>query len=303
MEFFYNYARFIFPVTGTISMVTLVYGFSQWTAQFSISKITKTVFVNIREKSEAYAEKTKTVAKAEELGVKLTAGNYLVIVLVSILSGLIAAFVFRSIYLIIIGFLIGYMLPENIIEIAKTKKQKEYLISSIPSVERIATQSMHTPDITRALIDALPDMKEPFKSEIKTVLKDVNSGKATLEEALNAMVLRTKSRHLKKVANSIKFADTIGGEGAKLLQRDANLLYQDKIIYEKAEARLKSTKSQSYTASLVQLVPFGVLRVGMVEMYDYIMSMWLGKLVLFIVMLKILLDFYITSKKARSLMN
>lgn len=293
----------ILATTGGLTVMLLIVGIYSFFNEIEIVKESKVFFNTLKSTSEIYAQNNKTVLKAEQLGVNLSASNYVFIILMSILSGIVFAITFKSAYLIIIGAMVGYMLPENIIEHAKTKKQKDILMSSIPSVEMIAIESMSTPNLTQAIIQALPNMQEPFRSEMEQVVRETNSGKYNFYQALDRMVYRTKSKHLRKVASSIKFADAIGGDGTKILQKDANLLYKDKLIYEKAETRLKNTKKQSYLSSVLQLLPFGVFYISLPDIYVYIMNIWVGHLVLFLVLVKILLDFYITAKKTRSLLQ
>jgi len=293
----------ILATTGSLAVILLISGIYSFFNEIELVKGTKVFFNTLKKTSESYAQNNKTVLKAEQMGVNLTASNYVFIILMSIITGIVFAVIFKSAYLIIIGVMVGYMLPENIIEHAKTKKQRNILMSSIPSVEMIAIESMSTPNLTQAIIQALPNMQEPFKSEMEEVIRETNSGKYNFHQALDRMVYRTKSKHLRKVASSIKFADAIGGDGTKILQKDANLLYKDKMIYEKAEARLKSTKKQSYMSSVLQLMPFGVFYLSLPDIYEFVMNMWVGHLVLFIVLVKIILDFYITAKKTRSLLH
>lgn len=293
----------VLAVTAGVTVMLLIVGIYSFFNEIEVVKETKVFFNTLKNTSESYAQNNKTVLKAEQMGVNLSASNYVFIIAMSILTGAVFAIVFKSAYLIIIGAMVGYMLPENIIEHAKTKKQKDILMSSIPSVEMIAIESMSTPNLTQAIIQAIPNMHEPFKSEIEQVIRETNSGKYNFHQALDRMVYRTKSKHLRKVASSIKFADSIGGDGTKILQKDANLLYKDKMIYEKAETRLKNTKKQSYLSSVLQLLPFVVFYISLPDIYEYVMNIWIGHLVLFLVLVKIILDFYITAKKTRSLLH
>lgn len=297
----------IYASTGALSVIALFWGLINLISKnkVNVSKDTRLFLQGLKDTTEKYASSNKTVLKAEELGVRLTGANYVFIVSTAILAGIICAAVFKNWYFIIIGIIIGYMIPENLIELAKAKKQKEYLFSSISSVEMIAIENMGAPNIITSMIRALPHMKEPFKGEMAEVIRSVNSGKYTLSEALDQMVVRTKSKHLKKVANSMKFADSIGGQGTKILQQDANLLYQDKLIFEKAEARLKKERSESIKMSILQLAPFLIMRISLTDLYQYIMdvnilpNIKLGPLVLFLVLLKIIFDLRYVIKKSR----
>ena len=205
--------------------------------------------------------------------------------------------------MVVIGILIGYMLPERIIDVARINKQKAYLETAIPGVEMIAINNMHISNIVKASIMALKNMKDPFKSEMQQVIFEVNSGKSTLAQALDNMVLRTKSKHLKRVAASLKFADNIGGKGWKMLQTDANLLSKDKDRYEKREKRQKKKRRDSYIMSILQLLPLLVIKISISEVYDNVMKTSFGQAVLFLVLIKIIFDFYLINKKSMSLMQ
>jgi len=288
---------------GTLSILVMIFGIYSLKVEWSMKRTASSFFNNLKSETEKLAMKNKTVLKAEELGVRLTSSDYVAIVSISIVFGIIMAFVFKSILLVIIGVLLGYMLPERIIDIARINKQKAYLETAIPGVEMIAINNMHTPNIVRACVMSLNSMKDPFKSEMQQVIFEVNSGKSTLAQALDNMVMRTKSKHLKKVATSIKFADNIGGKGWKMLQTDANLLSKDKDRYEKREKRQKKKRKDSYIMSLLQLLPLVVVKISLPETYENVMHAKFGQVVLFLVMVKIIFDFYLINKKTMSLMQ
>ncbi len=293
---------YLFSALGSVSIIALIIGIYSSIVEWSFKKSVNTLFKNLKEESERLAEKNKTVLRAEELGVRLTAPDYVAIVSISLLFGLIIAFAFKSIFLVIIGALIGFMLPERFLDMARVNKQKAYLETAIPGTEIIAINNMHYPNMIKAISVSLNSMKDPFKSEMQQIVFEVNSGRYNLSESLDNMVNRTKSIYLKKVAASIKFADSIGGNGWKMLQTDANLLNKDKEIYEKAEKRLKSTRMNSYVSSVLQIAPIFVIKFSMPETYDFIMSTLFGQVVLFLTLIKIIIDFYLISKKTISVM-
>lgn len=288
---------------GTFSVLTMIIGIYSLKAEWSFKKTASYLFSNLKNESEKLAMKNKSVIKAEELGVRLSATDYVTIVSISIVFGIIMAIVFKSVLLVIIGILIGYMLPERIIDVARFNKQKAYLESAIPGVEMIAINNMHISNIVKASIMALRNMKDPFKSEMQQVIFEVNSGKSTLAQALDNMVMRTKSKHLKRVASSLKFADNIGGKGWKMLQTDANLLSKDKERYEKRERRQKKKRKDSYIMSIFQILPIIVIKISLPEMYENVMNTNYGQVVLFLLMVKIIFDFYLINKKTMSLMQ
>lgn len=297
----FSYLIFL-PYLGSCSILLFIFGIYNITGNFTaIKDSSKIIIENVKDVSESYAKKSKTVIKAEELGVKLTASNYIAIFSISLLVGIVVSIMFKNIFIVIIGFILGYMIPETLIENIKIKRQKQLLNSSIPSVEIIAIENMQTNNITKAIIDALPKMKEPFKSEMEDVIRDVNSGKFTLDEALDIMVIRTRSKHLRKVANSLKYADKIGGNGVEMLQNDANLLHKDKARLERAEIRLKKSKRNSYIGSLILLLPFVFIRFSLPDIYYTVMNIWLGQIMFFIVLLRILFSFHFISKKGKSI--
>lgn len=298
----YDNFIYFFPVLGTASIITLMIGIYSLSVEWSMKKTAKYIFKSIKDESEKLAQNNKAVLKAEGMGVRLTASDYVTIVCISIIFGILVSIIFKSIFLVIIGLLIGYMLPERLIDIAKANKQKAYLETAIPGTEMIAINNMHTPNMVKAIIMSLDNMQDPFKSEMQQVVFEVNSGKSTLSDALDNMVTRTKSRYLKKVAASIKFADSIGGNGWKMLQADANLLNKDKEIYEKAEKRLKSSRFNSFVSSLLQLAPIFIVRISLPETYDFVMSTLFGQALIFLVLIKIIFDFYLINKKTMSVM-
>lgn len=303
IELFLKYNTiYLLSGLGSVSIITLLIGIYSSIADWSIRKSLSGLFSKIKNESERLAEKNKSVLKAEELGIRLTAQDYVAVVAISILFGVIIAFVFKSIFLVVIGILIGYMLPERLIDMARVNKQKAYLETAIPGTEMIAINNMHYPNMIKAISVSLDNMQDPFKSEMQQIVFEVNSGKYNLTEALDNMVYRTKSAYIKKVAASIKFADSIGGNGWKMLQTDANLLTKDKEIYEKAEKRLKTTRINSYISSLLQLTPIFVIKFSLPDTYDFVMASLIGQVILFFTLIKIIIDFYLISKKTVSIL-
>ena len=159
--------------------------------------------------------------------------------------------------LIIIGLIflpIGFVIPDLIIGVKRTKRIKK-INSQLPEALNIISNGLRAGfSFTQAIGIVTNEISGPISEEFKKVLRDNALGK-TLEEALNNMSERTSDEDLDMVITALIIQRQVGGNLAEILDTISETIRERVRI--KSEIRTLTAQGR-ISGIIVSLLPFAL---------------------------------------------
>ena len=123
------------------------------------------------------------------------------------------------------------------------------------------------------------DMDDPISGEFALVIKEMSMG-ASMEEALDKLNTRIKSKHLALMVSAVLVQRQTGGNLSQILENISNTIKERM----KLQQELKSaTASGKMSGSVVGMMPIAILIMFFIVNKDFVMPLFtenLGRIVL-----------------------
>jgi tight adherence protein B len=219
---------------------------------------------------------TKTMALIERADLPLRAGEWWVLRLVSIVVGVAIGFVlFRggpgmTLFALVVGAMLGYVLPALILRFMAKRRCKKFE-AQLPDVLTLVASSLSTGfSLLQALDAVAKDAAEPAAKEFSRALAETRIG-ADISDSLERMAERMDSTNMRWASMAIQIQRQVGGNLAETLRTTAKTLRGREELHRmvrtlSAEGRL----SAMILIALPFFVFFWMLKVN----YDYVSLLW-----------------------------
>lgn len=207
-------------------------------------------------KDKKYKEKDLALASAglsdwdsSEWTVLTYAVSFLSAFLASIIAILTDTALYAKLQIIVIGYIIGYLIP-NIWLKSRIKKRKEEIVNTLPDVIDLIMVSVEAGlGFDSALLRVVEKQRGVLADELNIVLKEINMGKPR-REALKDMSKKNNVEDLSNVIASVVQADQLGISMGGVLRN------QSKQLREKRKQRAKEQAQKTPVKIMMPLVFF-----------------------------------------------
>jgi tight adherence protein B len=200
------------------------------------------------------------VVTLDKMFIKITHGNFLLILIASIiLSGLAGFYVSIRYgvlnYIITISFIfIGWNIPRFYINYLYGKRLEKFNHQLIDSLTLMSNSLKSGLNLNQVISVVVQEMPNPISQEFGLVLSQHQLG-LTIDEALEKMMERIPSEDLQLVINSILILREKGGDISETFETIANTIRERR----KVESKIKTITAQGRMQSmLLFLMPFGI---------------------------------------------
>lgn len=209
-----------------------------------------------RKKEIKYSERDQALVAAGltswssvEWKVLTYASGLFCVLLASIASTLMTTTLFVKLEIIIIGFIIGYLLPNYWLKI-RIKKRKEEIANCLPDVLDLVMVSVEAGlGFDSALMRVVERQQNVLADEFNLVLKEINMGKPR-RNALRDMAQKNNVEDLSNVIASLVQADQLGISMGGVLRN------QSKQLRQKRKQRAKEQAQKTPVKIMIPLVFF-----------------------------------------------
>jgi tight adherence protein B len=233
--------------------------------------------INLGDKVMEGRESTsKTMALMERADLPLRAGEWWVLRLVAVVVGIAAALIlFRgglgmTIFALVIGSVLGYLLPAAILRFLAKRRCKKFE-AQLPDVLNLVASSLSTGfSLPQALDAVAKDAAEPAAKEFYRALAETRIG-ADISESLERMAERMGSTNMKWASMAIQIQRTVGGNLAETLKTTAKTLRERESLHRHVKALSAEGKLSAYI--LIGL-PIGIFLYTMQTNREYIELLW-----------------------------
>ena len=169
------------------------------------------------EKKAKLGKKFKIESMCIQAGLNMTYGEFKMISIgTAIVLVLLSLMVFNNIFLAIVLFFVGDLLPQQFIAYLRGRRLL-LMENQIGSFLNIVTERYKSQrDMPKAIMDSLLDFRgqEPLYSELKTTVSDINLGLSPIE-ALEGLGHRTDNKYLKRFKDYFAITSQIGTDDAR----------------------------------------------------------------------------------------
>ncbi len=215
--------------------------------------------------SDWFESISKDLAQAD---LKLRPTEYiLLIVIASVGTGAIAAFLFGNIIFGLIGGVGGIFLPGFYVGQKKTGRLHKFE-DQLADMLNLSVNSLRAGySVIQALESVAKEMPAPTNGEIRRVVQEVQIG-LTLDTALENLLRRMSSPDLKLIVTAINIQREVGGNLAEILDTISHTIRERVRI--KGEIRVL-TSQQTVTGYLIGFLPFALAAFLYLDNRAYIM--------------------------------
>ncbi len=183
----------------------------------SPSKLSRSLSEAVAEKKFAGGLSTK-LARAN---LKLTVGEYLILVVTSILgTGLIFYLIMhQNVFLSLGGLVLGYFLPSFYLKYRQSKRLKEFNGQLGDAINLLANGLRSGYSLLQAMDALAREMPPPISEEFQRVVQEIGLG-LNVQQAMDNMLRRIPSDDLDLMLTAINVQHEVGGNLAEILADD-----------------------------------------------------------------------------------
>lgn len=209
---------------------------------------------------------------------------------ISILAGLVFGllfFVLTKLWILsLIGFALGYKIPDVFVNSSKRNRMKR-LNNQLPEALNIISNGLRVGfSFNQAMNVAANELERPIKDEFNKILRDNSIGK-TLDEALIAFSNRTDDEDVDMFITALLIQRKVGGNLAEVLDTIANTIRDRTRI----RGEVKTLTAQGrLSAIVISVLPFGVAGFIFIANPSYIMELFKSTFGLIMVVLALVLQ-------------
>lgn len=217
----------------------------------------------------AWAEKMGD--KLLQAGSQLRGSEFFVIVMASVVFFSLTLFVFlgRTVIALLIGLIIGYLLPMLILNVKIDKWTKSFNAQLSDALALISNSLRTGYSFMQSLEMVAREMPDPLSAEFERVLIEMNLGVPT-EDALNNMAKRIRSDDLDLMVTAVLIQRQIGGNLSEILDNIATTI-RSRV---KIKGEIKTITAQGRISGLV----IGILPIALGVMIYIINPQYLSVL-------------------------
>lgn len=186
----------------------------------------------------------------------------------------------------IIGFILGYMIPNAFVNSIK-KKRTEKLNQQLPEALNIISNGLRAGfSFNQAMDVASKELDSPIKDEFAKVLRDNSIGK-TLDESLVDFSQRVDDEDVNMFITALLIQRRVGGNLAEILDTIA-VTIRDRV---RMRGEVKTLTAQGrISAIIISILPFGVAGFIFVSNPDYIMELFKNAIGIIMVVMAIIMQ-------------
>jgi tight adherence protein B len=204
-------------------------------------------------KRQSFAERIeRDLAQAN---LPLTVSEYLLLrVGVALLMTILAIVVWRSVLMIPLALIVGFVLPIFWLRARRKKRNRDFNDQLAETLALIATSMRGGFSLIQSIANVSRDSQEPTKSELRRVGQEVQLG-LSVPQALDNLVVRMESEDLDLVVTAIKIHARVGGNLTTILENISST------IRERAKLRREVrviTSMQRISSYVIGFLPFGL---------------------------------------------
>lgn len=160
----------------------------------------------------------------------------------------------KSVLLILVGTILGWIIPKQILKIKKRKRYKEFNDQLGDAIVLISNSLKAGHSLLQAIDSVSREMPTPISNEFEKMLKEMKLG-VTTEKALNNLLDRIESDDLELMIIAIMIQRQIGGNLSEILDNISNTIRQR--IKIKGEVRTLTAQGRM-SGIIVSLLPIGL---------------------------------------------
>lgn len=200
-----------------------------------------------------------------------------------------------SIFLFVLGGIVGFILPKVIVR-SKQKKRLQQFNEYLPEMISTVVNALRAGfSFFQALRNVMEESPSPAKEELEIVLQEMQYG-ATVEESLNRMKERMPSNDLDLMIQAILIQRQVGGNLAVVLEKIVHTI-RERI---KIQGQIKTLTAQGKLSGMVvALLPVGLSGMLFLVNPSYILTLFtnpIGLVMLGVGGLSIILGFFFIMK-------
>lgn len=191
----------------------------------------------------------------QRAGIPLKPEEYVMFQWISVIFFALLFYLLKSwILMLVIGGVVGYLVPKVIIR-SKQKKRLQQFNDYLPEMISTVVNALRAGfSFFQALRSVMEESPSPAKEELDIVLKEMQYG-ATVEESLNRMKERVPSNDLDLMIQAILIQRQVGGNLAVVLEKIVHTI-RERI---KIQGQIKTLTAQGKLSGMViALLPVGL---------------------------------------------
>jgi tight adherence protein B len=191
----------------------------------------------------------------QSAGIPLKSEEYVMFLWISVIFFALFFYLIKSwIPMLLIGGLVGYLMPKIIVR-SKQKKRLQQFNDYLPEMISTVVNALRAGfSFFQALRSVMEESPSPAKEELDIVLKEMQYG-ATVEESLNRMKERMPSNDLDLMIQAILIQRQVGGNLAVVLEKIVHTI-RERI---KIQGQIKTLTAQGKLSGMViALLPVGL---------------------------------------------
>lgn len=175
-----------------------------------------------------------------------------------------------SIFLFVLGGIVGFILPKVIVR-SKQKKRLQQFNEYLPEMISTVVNALRAGfSFFQALRNVMEESPSPAKEELEIVLQEMQYG-ATVEESLNRMKERMPSNDLDLMIQAILIQRQVGGNLAVVLEKIVHTI-RERI---KIQGQIKTLTAQGKLSGMVvALLPVGLSGMLFLVNPSYILTLF-----------------------------
>jgi len=192
----------------------------------------------------------------EQAGIRIRVSEYLLIrllagVIVTLLFLLVAGASLIGIFVTVLGFVLGFLVPSFYVQIRKSRRRDAIGTQLVEMLEMLSNSLRSGFALSQAFELAAKQLKPPIKDEIEALISDMSLG-AQVEDALRDMAERTGSIDVELLVTSILVQRTSGGNLSEVLDNVATTVRERERLQREIKAL---TASQRLTGMILSIYP------------------------------------------------
>jgi tight adherence protein B len=183
----------------------------------------------------------------------LTVPEYLLIrVAVPLLLSLVALFVWKTVYVLPVALLAGFVAPIFWMGMRRKRRNRDFSEQLSETLTMIAGSLRGGFSLIQSLANAAKESQEPTKSEMRRVTQEVQLG-LSINQALENLVSRMQSEDLDLAVTAIKIHSRVGGNLTVILENISTTIRERSKLRREIRVITSMQRLSSYVIGLLPL--------------------------------------------------
>ncbi len=181
---------------------------------------------------------------------------------------------------VVVGFVVGLIIPGFYISTLKTKNRKKFGDQLIDALMIMSSSFRGGLSLIQAMEAVVEEMPDPIQKEFATVLGENKMG-VSLEDALAHLYSRQTSSALQQMITAILLARETGGNLPVIFTRIVNNIRENKKIQENIDTLTVQGKIQGGVMSLLPVGFLFIVYSSNRRIFDHMLESNVGRIMLF----------------------